>query len=152
MFACEHEGVSPDFLCLAKGITAGYLPLAVTLTTQKVYDGFIFDVRDQKTFFHGHTYTANPLACSAAVTSLQLLKSSECQNFIKNLNEMHKKGIELLKLECPRVEKTRIIGTIAAFDIKNALHLIPSLKQCFFEQGMLLRPLGNTVYLLPPLS
>jgi len=63
---------------------------------------------------------------------------------------MHKKGIELLKLECPRVEKTRIIGTIAAFDIKNAVHLIPSLKQSFFEQGLLLRPLGNTVYLLPP--
>jgi adenosylmethionine-8-amino-7-oxononanoate aminotransferase len=63
---------------------------------------------------------------------------------------MHKKGIESLRLECPKVEKTRIIGTIAAFDIKNAAHLMPFLKQQFFQQGMLLRPLGNTVYLLPP--
>jgi adenosylmethionine-8-amino-7-oxononanoate aminotransferase len=63
---------------------------------------------------------------------------------------MHKKGIESLRLECPRIEKTRMIGTIAAFDIKNAVHLIPPLKQRFFEQGLLLRPLGNTVYLLPP--
>ena len=67
MFACQHEGVSPDFLCLAKGITGGYLPLAATLTTQKVYDGFLFDYKEQKTFFHGHTYTGNPLSLCRGV-------------------------------------------------------------------------------------
>jgi adenosylmethionine-8-amino-7-oxononanoate aminotransferase len=81
---------------------------------------------------------------------LRLLKSSECQDAIKNIKQTHKKGIEQLKLKCPRIEKTRIIGTIAAFDLKNSAHFMPSLKQQFFEQGMLIRPLGNTVYLLPP--
>ena len=119
------------------------------MTTHKIFDAFLGD--DFSTAFaHGHSYTANPLACSAAVTSLRLLKSSECQNSIKNLNQAHKNGIEQLKLKCPRIEKTRIIGTIAAFDIRNSAHLMSSLKQQFFEQGMLIRPLGNTIYLLPP--
>ncbi|MBI3315057.1 MAG: adenosylmethionine--8-amino-7-oxononanoate transaminase, partial [Candidatus Omnitrophica bacterium] len=74
MFACAHEKVTPDFLCLAKGITGGYLPLAATLTTQKVYDGFKFDYKDQKTFFHGHTYTGNPLACAAALANLKIFR------------------------------------------------------------------------------
>jgi adenosylmethionine-8-amino-7-oxononanoate aminotransferase len=134
---------------MSKGITGGFLPLALTVTTRKIFDAFLGD--DFSTAFaHGHSYTANPLACSAAVTSLRLLKSSECQNSIRNLNHAHTKGIEQLKLKCPRIEKTRIIGTISAFDIKNSAHLIPSLKQQFFEQGMLIRPLGNTIYLLPP--
>lgn len=89
--------------------------------------------------------TANPLAFSAAVTSLRLLKSAKCQNSIKNLNEMNKKGIESLQLECPRAEKIRIMGAIAAFNIKDPVHLIPSLKQSFLQQVMLLRPLGSTV-------
>ena len=63
MFACEQEGVSPDILCLAKGLTAGYLPLVATLATKRIFDGFCFDYKEQKTFFHGHTYTGNPLAC-----------------------------------------------------------------------------------------
>ncbi len=148
-FALEQLAIIPDFLCISKGITGGFLPLALTITNNKIYNAFLGD--DFSTAFaHGHSYTANPLACSAAVTSLRLLKNSECQNSIKNLNQMHKKGMESLKLECPRIEKTRIIGTIAAFDLKNSAHLMPSLKQQFFEQGMLLRPLGNTVYLLPP--
>jgi len=74
MFACQHEDVRPDFLCLAKGITGGYLPLAATLTTKKVYDGFIFDYKELKTFFHGHTYTGNPLACAAALANLDIFK------------------------------------------------------------------------------
>ncbi|MCZ2204443.1 adenosylmethionine--8-amino-7-oxononanoate transaminase [Bartonella sp. A05] len=148
-FAYQQLGVIPDFLCLSKGITGGFLPLALTITNNQIYEAFLGD--DFNTAFaHGHSYTANPLACSAAITSLRLLKSSKCQDFIKNINEMHKKEIELLKLECPRVEKTRVIGTIAAFDLKNSAHLMPSLKQLFFQEGILLRPLGNTVYLLPP--
>ena len=148
-FALDQLGIIPDFLCVSKGITGGFLPLALTVTTHKIFDAFLGD--DFITAFaHGHSYTANPLACSAAVTSLRLLQSSECQNSIRNLNQAHKKGIEQLTLKCSRVEKIRIIGTIAAFDLKNSAHLIPSLKQRFFEQGMLIRPLGNTVYLLPP--
>ena len=148
-FALDQLSITPDFLCVSKGITGGFLPLALTVTTNKIFDAFLGD-DFSAAFAHGHSYTANPLACSAAVTSLRLLKSSECQGAIENINQMHKKGIERLKLECSRVEKTRIIGTIAAFDLKNSTHLMPSLKQKFFEQGMLLRPLGSTIYLLPP--
>lgn len=148
-FAFEQLHIIPDLLCISKGITGGFLPLALTITNNKLYEAFLGD--DFNTAFsHGHSYTANPLACSAAATSLRLLKSPECQNAIKNLHQMHKKGIESLKLNCPKVEKTRVIGTIAAFDIKNSAHLILSIKEHFFHQGMLLRPLGNTVYLLPP--
>jgi len=148
-FALEQLHITPDFLCVSKGITGGFLPLALTITNNKVYEAFLGD--DFNTAFaHGHSYTANPLACSAAIASLRLLKSPKCQNAIKNINEMHQKGIDILKLQCSSVEKTRVVGTIAAFDIKDSAHLMPSLKQQFFEQGMLLRPLGNTVYLLPP--
>ncbi len=148
-FAFDQLDIIPDFLCISKGITGGFLPLALTVTTHKIFNAFLGD--DFSTAFaHGHSYTANPLACSAAVTSLRLLKSEECQNGIKNIGQMHKKRVEQLKLKCPRIEKTRVIGTIAAFDLKNSTHLMPSLKQEFFKQGMLLRPLGNTVYLLPP--
>src|SRR5256886_11931398 len=72
MFACEHEGVSPDFLCLAKGLTGGDLPLAPTLTTERVYEGFLGEVHEVKTFFHGPTYTRNPLACAAALATLDV--------------------------------------------------------------------------------
>ncbi|MBM3631903.1 MAG: adenosylmethionine--8-amino-7-oxononanoate transaminase [Alphaproteobacteria bacterium] len=148
-FALDQLGITPDFLCMSKGITGGFLPLALTVTTHKIFDAFLGD--DFSTAFaHGHSYTANPLACSAAVTSLRLLKSSECQDAIKTIKQTHNKGIEQLKLKCPRIEKTRTIGTIAAFDLKNSAHLMPSLKQQFFEQGMLIRPLGHTVYVLPP--
>ena len=75
MFACEQEGVEPDFLCLAKGLTGGYLPLAATLTTEEVYEGFLGAAEEQRTFFHGHTYTGNPLACAAALANLDAFES-----------------------------------------------------------------------------
>ena len=74
MFACEHEGVVPDFLCLAKGLTGGYMPLAATLTTERVYDGFLGEHEEFRTFFHGHTYTGNPLACAAALATLDVFE------------------------------------------------------------------------------
>src|SRR5205085_1646986 len=77
MFACEHEDVSPDLMCLAKGITGGYLPLAATLATQKIFDAFLGEPSEGKTFFHGHTYTGNPLACAAALASLDLFETSD---------------------------------------------------------------------------
>src|SRR5436190_3592720 len=74
MFACEHEGAVPDFLCVAKGLTGGYMPLAATLTTERVYEGFLGTYEQFKTFFHGHTYTGNPLACAAAIASLDVFE------------------------------------------------------------------------------
>ena len=148
-FALDQLDIVPDFLCLSKGITGGFLPLALTITSNKIHNAFLGD--DFSTAFaHGHSYTANPLACSAAVTSLRLLRNSECQKSIQGINKMHKKGMEFLKSKSPALEKTRIIGTIAAFDLKNSASLLPSIKQQFLKRGILLRPLGNTVYLLPP--
>lgn len=148
-FAFEKVGIVPDFLCLSKGITGGFLPLALTITTHHIFNAFLGD-DFSSAFAHGHSYTANPLACRAALASLDLLKSQACQDAIKNINQAHKKGIEGLQGACLAIEKTRVIGTIAAFDIKPSLDIMPALKQCFFEEGLLLRPLGNTVYLLPP--
>src|SRR5207248_9323617 len=76
MFACEQEGVSPDLLCLAKGLTGGYLPLAATLTTERVYEGFLGEHHQFRTFFHGHTYTGNPLACAAALATLRVFEQA----------------------------------------------------------------------------
>ncbi len=127
--------MTPDFLCLSKGITGGFLPLALTVTTQAIYDAFLGD-HFTTAFAHGHSYTANPLACSAAVASLHLLQTAQCRHAMKTINQMHKQGVELLKSECQKVEKTRIIGTIAAFDLNNSAHLMPSLKQkCLAPQA-----------------
>src|SRR4030067_3237410 len=90
MFACEHEGVSPDIMAVAKGITGGYLPLAATLTTKEIYNAFLGEYRELKTFFHGHTYTGNPLACAAALACLEIFDREET---LHNLLP----GIELLE-------------------------------------------------------
>jgi adenosylmethionine-8-amino-7-oxononanoate aminotransferase len=103
-------------------------------------------------FAHGHSYTANPLACAAAIASLKLLKQLDTQNAIKSIHESHKKGMSILKSSCSNIEHTRILGTISAFDIKNDSNLITKLKKRFLEEGLLIRPLGNTIYLLPPYS
>lgn len=148
-FALAQLDIIPDFLCISKGITGGFLPLALTVTKNQIYEAFLGD-NFKTAFAHGHSYTANPLACSAAITSLKLLKRTECQDAIKDIAAAHQVGVALLKSECPRVEKTRHIGTIAAFDIKDSAHLMPLATQRFLEDGMLLRPLGSTVYFLPP--
>lgn len=148
-FAFQQLDSIPDFLCISKGITGGFLPLALTITSPGIYNTFLDD--DFKSAFaHGHSYTANPLACRAAITSLDLLKRSLCQKAIKNIHHMHNEGIQSLKTNCLLVEKTRILGTIAAFDLKISKTLMPVIKKRFLEEGLLLRPLMNTVYLLPP--
>lgn len=147
-FAMEQLNLCPDFLCLSKGITGGFLPLALTVTTNRIYEAFLGD--DFSTAFaHGHSYTANPIACSAAITSLSLLQKQESQNAIKSINKTHQEGINLLKNKCNIVEKTRILGTIAAFDLNIDSANMPKLKEQFLSAGMLLRPLGKTIYLLP---
>jgi len=126
MFACEHEGVTPDFLCLAKGITGGYLPLAATLTTQKVFKGFLFDHKEQKTFFHGHTYTGNPLACAAALANLEVFQKE------RTLAKLAPKIIELHGRAEDRVG-ARVCQHLRRY-------------------GVILRPLGNVIVIMPPLS
>jgi len=161
MFACDHERVSPDILCLAKGLTGGYLPLAATLTTKKIFNGFCFDYKDQKTFFHGHTYTGNPLACAAALANLQVFEKE------KTLNKLQPK-IEYLKKRLVKFYDLKHVGDIRQHGFMVGIELAKDrrtkepfaweekigIKVCqkVRERGVILRPLGNVIVLMPPLS
>ncbi|MDE2009444.1 MAG: adenosylmethionine--8-amino-7-oxononanoate transaminase [Candidatus Omnitrophica bacterium] len=153
MFACQHEGVSPDFLCLAKGLTGGYLPLAATLTTQKIYDGFLFDYKEYKTFFHGHTYTGNPLACAAALANLEVFQK---ERTLEKLGPKIKFLGKKLKMyyNLPLVAGVRQEGFMAAIELKGNPDDRLGARVCrgVRKYGVILRPLGNVVVLMPPLA
>ncbi len=153
MFACQHEGVCPDFLCLAKGITGGYLPLAATLTTQKVFKGFLFDYKEQKTFFHGHTYTGNPLACGAALANLEVFQK---EHTLIKLGPKIKFLAKKLKMfyNLPSVAEVRQKGFMAGIELKGRLEDRVGVRVCQLvrKYGVILRPLGNVIVLMPPLS
>lgn len=149
-FALEQIGVVPDILCLSKGLTGGFLPLALTVTTEAIYEAFLHREKDYA-FAHGHSYTANPLACAAALASLRLLQKEETHQALQILHAVHKEGLEHLKIQCPRsIAKIRLLGTISAFDLREAALSPQILKNKMLEKGFILRPLGNSVYLLPP--
>lgn len=148
-FAFEQLDIVPDFLCVSKGITGGFLPLALTITQQYIYEAFLGDDLSNA-FLHGHSYTANPIACSAAIASLNLLQTTQCLEAIDNINRIHNQELKNLMQNCAIVEKPRIKGTIAAFNIKENTISITELRAKFFENGLILRPLGNNVYILPP--
>jgi adenosylmethionine-8-amino-7-oxononanoate aminotransferase len=137
---------------LSKGITGGFLPLGITTCTQKIYDAFLSDDK-LKTFFHGHSYTGNPIVCAAANASLDLLQTSEFK--LQNLVEWQTELSVYLKAN-PKIENLRQTGTIVAFDVKTDANsnyfnnLRDVLYDNFIKRGILLRPLGNTVYILPP--
>jgi adenosylmethionine---8-amino-7-oxononanoate aminotransferase len=152
LFACEHAGVSPDVMCLSKGITGGFVPFAATLTTEALFDAFRAPDR-KRTLFHGHSYTANPIACAAALASLALLDdvSAERRRAIQRQHETA--ALRLSSL--PGVENVRVLGTMLAMELvaidRGYLSDIgPALRAFALERGVLLRPLGDTVYLLPP--
>ncbi|MGA2089935.1 MAG: adenosylmethionine--8-amino-7-oxononanoate transaminase [Endomicrobiales bacterium] len=161
MFAVEHENVRPDILCLSKGITGGYLPLAATLVTEKIYRAFLGKVEECKTFFHGHSYTANPLACAAAIANLELFKK---ENTIRRLPAK----IEFLRRELasltnlPCVGDIRQRGLMVGIELvrrKKTLEEFPAHKKigarvcaACRKHGILVRPLGNTIVIMPPLS
>lgn len=161
MFACEHENVTPDFLCLAKGLSGGVLPLAATLTTKKVFDGFVFDYKDQKTFFHGHTYTANPVACAAALANLEIF---ETEHTLSRLGAKINLMSEKLKMfyNLASVGQVRQKGFMAGIElVKNKESKEPfaweekaGIKVCekARERGVILRPLGNVIVIMPPLA
>ena len=153
MFACEHEGVSPDFLCLAKGITGGYLPLAATLTTQKVFDGFLFDYKEQKTFFHGHTYTGNPLACAAALANLEIFQKERTLTKLAPKIKFLAKKLKMF-YNLPSVAGVRQKGFMAGIELKGRLEDRVGARVCQHvrKYGVILRPLGNVIVLMPPLS
>ncbi len=153
MFACEHAGITPDLLCISKALTAGYLPLGATLVTEKIHQAFWSEDR-RKTFFHGHSYTANPLACAVALASLEIFAEEPVMARVARLERQLRDGLEPLR-GLPQVKDVRVIGGMGAVELQaedgGYLHEMgPRLAAQFLERGLLLRPLGNVVYFLPP--
>jgi adenosylmethionine-8-amino-7-oxononanoate aminotransferase len=153
LFASMYVSEKPDIICLSKGLTGGTMALGVTACTQKIYEAFVDEDR-LKTFFHGHSFTANPLACAAALASMDLILKPDCQLQIDMIAEQHK--IFMKELAGHRyVKNLRSIGTIMAFEIEQGTDgymntISTRVTQKALEQEVYLRPLGNTLYLMPP--
>lgn len=153
MFACERAAVVPDLMCVAKGLTGGFLPLAATLATERIHVAFTGGDRS-RTFFHGHSYTANPIACSAANASLRIFESEPVFDRIAAIEKVHALRLPAFAAH-PAVLDIRRIGTVAVIELKvpdagYLSSLRPRLYEYFLSRGVLLRPLGNVVYILPP--
>ena len=150
MFACEHAGITPDIICLSKGLTGGYLPLGVTAATNRVYEAFLSEDR-AKTFFHGHSYTANPLACAVALASLDLFRDEPMLERVGRLEEQLRDGF----VRFNSLGDVRVIGGVGAVELASDRpgyldQVGPRLAATFLDRGLLLRPLGNVVYFMPP--
>jgi adenosylmethionine-8-amino-7-oxononanoate aminotransferase len=161
MFACENEEVVPDIMCLSKGITGGYMPLAVTLATDDVYNAFLGEFKDLKTFFHGHSYTGNPLACAAAIACLDIFDKEEVLKNVKGKIGILETWLEDVS-DLPYVGDVRNAGMMAGVELvrdkatkeeydweekmgwKVAYHAR--------DNGVFIRPLGNVIVVMPPLS
>ncbi|HUA38661.1 MAG TPA: aminotransferase class III-fold pyridoxal phosphate-dependent enzyme [Candidatus Sulfopaludibacter sp.] len=159
LFACQHEGVQPDFLCLAKGLTGGYLPMAATLTTQNIFDAFLGKYDEFKTFFHGHSYTANQLGAAAALASLEMLQSPESAHARSALEKTLRQELETL-WSSPNVGDVRQVGLMAGVELVKdwqtrepfALPERAGIRVCeaMARRGVLTRPIGNVIVLMPP--
>lgn len=152
MFACQHAEISPDIICLSKALTAGYLPLGATVATEEIYNAFLSDDR-AKTFFHGHSFTANPLACAVASASLDLFEQENCLEKIAFINQKFTERLpKLLSMDC--VSDVRIIGAVGIIEIVSGdgyfANVGQTLYQEFLARNILLRPLGNVLYFMPP--
>ena len=151
-FACSKAGTAPDLICLSKGLTGGFMPLAVTACTEQVYRAFYSD-DPHKALYHGHSYTANPLGCAAALASMDLLEQTADR--FRRIEAWHRQELATLE-ENPRLRRLRVCGTIAAMDVvvggeEGYLHEVgPLLKELFLKRGFVLRPLGDVLYILPP--
>ena len=161
MFACQQEGVTPDLMAISKGLTGGYMPLAATLTTEEIYEGFLGTYEDFKTFFHGHSYTGNPLGCSVALANLEIFKKE------KTLAKLQPKIKTMARLlqpmrQLPHVGDIRQRGFMAAIELVDDKksktpyplearigHLVCGIAR---QRGLLLRPLGHILVLIPPFS
>ncbi|MGY5351791.1 adenosylmethionine--8-amino-7-oxononanoate transaminase [Wenyingzhuangia sp. IMCC45533] len=151
-FASDYLEHKPDVMCLSKALTAGMLPMGLTTCSQKIYDAF-YDDNIAKGFFHGHTYSANPLACSAAIASIDLLQSKEIQKGIGMITDNHRIFVDKLKGH-KNVSSVRTLGVILAIDLNVSIDRYGKDRNQIFEhfmsKGIFLRPLGNTIYILPP--
>ncbi len=153
-FACDYLIQQPDMMCLSKALTGGTIPMAVTSFSQEIFEGFLA-VDVSKAFFHGHTFTANPTGCAAALAAIGLLETDENQLNISRVHEQHLLFQERIQSH-PRVATTRVLGVIFALEITTNQDtsyygsLRNTLYDFFIAQGIILRPVGNVVYILPP--
>jgi adenosylmethionine-8-amino-7-oxononanoate aminotransferase len=158
MFASEHGSISPDIICLSKALTAGYLPLGATIATERIFDAFSSDDRT-KTFFHGHSFTANPLACAIALASLELFRERDVLARVRSLEARLRAGLMPLA-DLPIVGDVRVIGGVGIVELVSDKRtrqadgyldgIGPRLAALFLERGLLIRPLGHVVYFMPP--
>lgn len=153
-FACDYLNQQPDMMCLSKALTGGTIPMAITTFTQEIFDAF-YDDDINKALFHGHTFTANPTGCAAALASISLLQTQEMQDNITRINKSHLQFQESIKTH-PKVRTTRVMGVIFALEIhtQSAESYYGSMRNklynYFIEKGIIIRPVGNIVYILPP--
>jgi len=154
MFACQYLEQKPDIICVSKGITGGALPLGVTTCSEMIVSGFNSSEVD-KTFFHGHSYTANPIACAAANASMELLIGEDCQHQISRISALHQDYCKIVKLH-KNVKEARCLGTILAVELRTEVEssyfneMRKMIYPYFLERDILVRPLGNVIYVLPP--
>lgn len=153
-FATDYLANKPDMMCLSKALTGGTIPMAITTFTQQVFDGFYNDDVN-KALFHGHTFTANPTGCAAALASINLLHTAEMQSNLVRINQAHLAFQQKVQSH-PKVKTTRVLGVIFALEIKTENqesyygNLRNKLYDFFIENGVILRPVGNIIYILPP--
>jgi adenosylmethionine-8-amino-7-oxononanoate aminotransferase len=152
LFACEQAGIAPDIMCLSKGLTGGAIPLAATLATPAIFDAHVSDDRG-KMFFHSSSYTANPIACAAANANLAIWRDEPVRDRIADLGD--RQATRIAALDHPAIANRRRLGTIAAMELVDPKgdylsDLAPRLGAFFRTRGLLLRPMGNLVYVMPP--
>jgi len=153
-FAIDYLENKPDMMCLSKALTGGTIPMAITSFTQEIFDGF-YDDEVNKALFHGHTFTANPTGCAAALASISLLQTNEMQNNIHRINQSHLEFDSKIKNH-PKIKTTRVLGVIFALEVKTDSEesyygtMRNKFYNFFIENGIILRPVGNIIYILPP--
>jgi adenosylmethionine-8-amino-7-oxononanoate aminotransferase len=154
MFACEQEGVAPDLLCIAKGLTGGYLPLAATLATERIYEGFLGQFDEFRTFFHGHTYTGNPLACAAGIATLDVFEHEETLRRLQPKIQLLRQLLEPIA-RLPFVTDVRQRGFMVGIELggfEAAQRMGHRVTLEARERGAIIRPLGDVIVLMPPLA
>jgi len=160
MFAFEHANISPDLVCLSKGLTNGTMAFAATLTTEKIYRAFYGQYKDKRTFYHGHTFTANPIACSVSIANLEIFKKERSLKNAVKIASLLKKGLERFK-DLPHIGDVRCLGTVGAIELvkdkktKEPFKFEDRVGYAVYKEGLknnlVLRPIGNVVYLYLPL-
>ena len=150
MFACEHENVFPDLLCLAKGLSGGYLPLAATMVKESIFEAFLGG--EETTFYYGHSYSGNPLGCAAALASLNIFEEDKVLKKLESKIECLKTGLSELKYKNPLISEVRQIGLISGIEISSELEIIgPDICHLARNYGLLTRSIGNVIVFMPPL-